>query len=72
MTQPYRYRDYQLQYICPSDEAALLVRLRQRRAGISTISWKPRSIYGARKTPFADHIVLTLYEWHREDRISTC
>ncbi len=69
MTQPYRYAPYTVQYRPLVDEIALGVRRSERRAGLSTISGKPRDIYGARKTPFADDVVMSLYRIHREERI---
>ncbi len=69
MTRPYSTRTATVTYVPLVDEAALVVRRTQRRAGLSTISGKPRAIYGARKTPFADDVVVGLYRLHREERM---
>ena len=70
MSVPYRYLPYTITYDCPQDEAVLLVRRTTRRAGLSTISWKPRNIYDVRRTPFTDHLVLAIYEQRREARLA--
>ncbi len=72
MTQPYHYAPYTVRYVPWADEAVLLVRRTTRRAGLSTISGKPRDIYGARKTPFADDVVMSLYRIHSAERCETC
>lgn len=70
MTRPYQYRDYRVTYDAPVDECALLVRLSQRRAGISMVSGQPRAIYGKRATPLADHVLLSLVEDRKERHAS--
>ncbi len=69
MTQPYRYAPYTVRYVPWTDEAVLLVRRTTRRAGLSTISGKPRNIYDRKRTPFTDDLVMSLYRMHREERI---
>jgi hypothetical protein len=69
MTQPYRYQPYTVTYAPLLDEAVLVVRSTQRRAGIQLSIGKPRSIYGARKTPFTDDVVMSIARLHREERI---
>jgi hypothetical protein len=69
MTQPYRYQPYTVHCEPVLDEDVLLVRRTTRRAGISTISGKPRMIYDRKRTPFTDDVVLSLARLHREERI---
>ncbi len=72
MTAPYRYADYTVSYRPLVDEVALGVRRSQRRAGISSFSSKPRFIYGARKTPFADDVVIWIYRMHQQESCHAC
>ena len=69
MTRPYAYNDYTVTYDCPQDEAVLLVRRTTRRAGLSTISGKPRNIYDRRSQPFTEHFIIAVHELRPEARI---
>lgn len=68
MTLPYRYADYTVRYMPPSDEATLLARTTQRRRGLARLG--VRSIYGQRRTPIAEDVVVGIYRLHREERIA--
>jgi hypothetical protein len=69
MTQPYRYQPFTVTYAPLLDEAVLVVRRTTRRAGLSTISGKPRNIYDRKRTPFADDVVVSIARLRREERI---
>ena len=69
MTQPYRYQPFTVTYDCPQDEAVLLVRRTSRRAGLSTISGKPRNIYDVVSRPFTDHVLVAIHQLRREARL---
>lgn len=69
MTQPYRYAPFTVQYVPLQSEAVLLVHRTTRRAGLSTISGKPRNIYDRKRTPFADDLVMSISRLRREERI---
>ncbi len=69
MTQAYRYQPFTVTFAPLPDESVLLVWRTTRRAGLSTISGKPRSIYARKRTPFAEDVVIGMYRLHREGRI---
>lgn len=73
MTRAYRANDYTIQYVGWKDEGALLARTSQRFQGVQKSLLELgrirfRSMYGLKETPFTDHLLLSLYEMHLDDK----
>lgn len=74
MTRPYRQQTAHVEYRGWFDEGVILARTTQKYQGVSTLGLsrgkvQMRSMYGIKPTPFADDLMLSLYQLHIVERL---